>query len=131
MQKQELFVYSDKILDFKINVGYIFFFFLKLQAFLDSFLSKFPKKILFSLHKHASWSSGNAFVSWAGGLRSKSRAGQIGHSVAKGSSQLRHFLEKSCVTRAQSRRDELLKLVTRFGINGLISLQQQKWVLIS
>ena len=31
----------------------------------------------------ASWSSGNAFVSGAGGLRFKSRAGQIGHSVAK------------------------------------------------
>ena len=32
-----------------------------------------------------SWSSGNAFVSGAEGLRFKSRAGQIGHSVANGS----------------------------------------------
>ena len=33
----------------------------------------------------ASWSSGNAFVSGAGGLRFKSQAGQIGHSVANSS----------------------------------------------
>ena len=32
--------------------------------------------------KQASWSSGNAFVSGAGGRRFKSRADQIGHSVA-------------------------------------------------
>ena len=32
-----------------------------------------------------SWSSGNAFVSGAGGLRFKSRAAQIEHSVANGS----------------------------------------------
>ena len=49
----------------------------------------------------ASWSSGNAFVSGAGGLRFKSRAGQIGHSVAKGSPPLRHFFKRSCVARAQ------------------------------
>ena len=35
-----------------------------------------------------SWSSGNAFVSGAGDLRFKSRAGQIGHSVANGSPPL-------------------------------------------
>ena len=29
----------------------------------------------------ASWSSGNAFVSWAGGQRFESRAGQISHSL--------------------------------------------------
>ena len=46
-------------------------------------------------------SSGNAFVSGAGGLRFKSLAGQIGHSVANGSSPLRHFFKKSCVARAQ------------------------------
>ena len=46
-------------------------------------------------------SSGNAFVSGAGGLRFKSQAGQIGHSVANGSPPLRHFFERSCVTRAQ------------------------------
>ena len=48
-----------------------------------------------------SWSSGNAFVSEAGGLRFKSRAGQIEHSVANGSPPLRHFFERSCVARAQ------------------------------
>ena len=37
---------------------------------------------IFNLRK----ASGNAFVSGAGGLRFKSRAGQIGHSVANGSS---------------------------------------------
>ena len=36
----------------------------------------------------ASWSSSNAFVSVAGGLRFKSRAGQIGDRVAKGFSLL-------------------------------------------
>ena len=52
------------------------------------------------LEKLASWSNGNAFVSEAGGLSFKSRAGQIEHSVANGSSPLRHF-ERSCVARAQ------------------------------
>ena len=33
----------------------------------------------------ASWSSGNAFISGAGGLRFKSQAGQIGHSVVNSS----------------------------------------------
>ena len=49
----------------------------------------------------ASWSSGNAFVSGAGGLKCKFRAGQIGRSVANGSPPLRHFFERSCVARAQ------------------------------
>ena len=48
-----------------------------------------------------SWSSGNAFVSGAGDLGFKPRAGQIGHSVANGSTPLRHFFEMSCVVRAQ------------------------------
>ena len=37
------------------------------------------------LIKPASWSSANAFASKAVGLRFKSRAGQIEHSVANGS----------------------------------------------
>ena len=50
----------------------------------------------------ASWSSGNAFVSRAEGHRFKSRAGQIGQSVANGSLLLRHFFlqhffERNCV----------------------------------
>ena len=40
-------------------------------------------------------------VGRAGGPRFKSRAGQIGHSVANGSPPLRHFFERSCVARAQ------------------------------
>ena len=38
----------------------------------------------------ASWSSGNALVSGVGGLRFKSRTGQIGHSVTNGSPPLRY-----------------------------------------
>ena len=55
----------------------------------------------FNLSQPASWSSGNAFVSGAGGLRFKSRAGQIGLSVANGLPPLRHFFEWSSVARAQ------------------------------
>ena len=45
---------------------------------------------------------GNAFVSGTGGLRFKSRAGQIGHSVANGSPPLQHFFERSrCASQAQ------------------------------
>ena len=49
----------------------------------------------------ASWSSGNAFVSESGGLKFKSRAGQIGLSVANGSPPLQHFFEWTCVAHAQ------------------------------
>ena len=52
----------------------------------------------------ASWSSGNPFVSGAGGLRFKSRAGQMGHSVVNASPPLRYyFFQSSCV--AHSRND--------------------------
>ena len=44
----------------------------------------------------ASWSSGNAFVSGAGGLKFKPLAGQIGLSVANGLPPLQHFFERSC-----------------------------------
>ena len=47
------------------------------------------------------WSSGNVFVSGTGGLRFKSRAGQIRHSVANGLPPLRHYFERSCVVRVQ------------------------------
>ena len=56
-----------------------------------------------STNWQASWSSGNAFVSGAGGRRFKSQAGQIGHSVANGSSLLRHFFEWICVAWVQWR----------------------------
>ena len=49
----------------------------------------------------ASWTSGNAFVCRAGGLRFKSRAGQIEHSAANRSPPQQHFFEKSGVARAQ------------------------------
>ena len=62
------------------------------------------------------WSRGNAFVSGAGGLRFKSRAGQIGQSAANGSPTLQHFFERSCAARAQWRRDGPRKLVRRFGV---------------
>ena len=49
----------------------------------------------------ASWSSGNTFVSGAGGLSYKFQTGQIGHRVANGLPLLRHSFERSCVSRAQ------------------------------
>ena len=48
-----------------------------------------------------SWSSGNAFVSGAGDLRFKSRAGQIRHRVANDLPPLQHFFERSCGARTQ------------------------------
>ena len=75
------------------------------------------KKIYIAIiKKQASWSSGNAFVSGAGGLRFKSRAGQIGHSVSNGSPPLHHFFERSCVARAQWRGDGPRQLVIRFAV---------------
>ena len=52
-----------------------------------------------TINKSKNISSGNAFLSGAGDLRFKSRAGQIGHSVADGSPPLRHFFERSSVAR--------------------------------
>ena len=63
-----------------------------------------------------SWSSSNAFVSGAGGLRFKSRAGQITHNVVNGSPPLRHLFKRNRAARAQRRGDGPQKLVTRFGI---------------
>ena len=48
-------------------------------------------KLIQSVSAPAGWLSGNAFVSGAGGLRFKSLADQIGHSVASGSPPLRHI----------------------------------------
>ena len=45
------------------------------------------------------WSSGNAFVSGAGGLSFKFRTGQVGHRVAIASPPLRHFFERRRVAR--------------------------------
>ena len=57
---------------------------------------------LYNILLMASWSSGNAFASGAEGLRFKSWAGQIGHSVANGSPPLQHFFERSCVARTHN-----------------------------
>ena len=51
-------------------------------------------RFIFWLH---CWSSVNAFVSVAGGVRFKSRAGQIGQSNANGLPPPRHFFERSFV----------------------------------
>ena len=56
------------------------------------------------------WLSGNAFVSEAGSLRFKSRAGQIGHNVDNGLPPWEHFFKRSCVTRA--RRNTVVKKKT-------------------
>ena len=64
----------------------------------------------------ASWSSGNAFVSEAGGLGFKPRVGQIENSVANGLPPLRHFFERSFVAREQWCGYGHRKLVTRFGV---------------
>ena len=62
--------------------------------------SLYVLKLLF-VSRPAIYSSGNAFVSGAGGLRFKTQAGQIEHSVANDSPSLQHFFEKSCVAREQ------------------------------
>ena len=63
-----------------------------------------------------SWSSRKAFTRGAGGLRFKSQAGQIKHSVVNGSPSLQHFFERKCVAQAQSRGNGPRQLVTRFGV---------------
>ena len=54
----------------------------------------------------ASWSSGYAFASGAGGRKFKSWGGQMGHSVANGLLPLQHFFESSklCCPGAMTRR---------------------------
>ena len=53
-----------------------------------------------------SCSSGNAYVSGAGGLSFKAWAGQIGHSVANSSPPLRHFFQRRCVARKRNDADK-------------------------
>ena len=50
------------------------------------FLIVFRILVMQTFPQPVRWSNGNAFVSGAGGLRLKYRAGQIKHSVANGSS---------------------------------------------
>ena len=68
--------------------------------------------------KQASWLSGTAFVSGAGGLKFKSRVGQIGHSFAYGSPPLRHFFEKAVLPAGSMMQGwyGLRQFVARFGV---------------
>ena len=61
--------------------------------------------MLFKIVLPVSWLSGNVFVSGAGGLWFKSRAGQIGHSAANILPPLQHFFEKEwCCPGQMTRR---------------------------
>ena len=64
---------------------------------MSEFKINFVGQIINLVGQPASWSSGNVLVFEAGGLRFKSRVGQIGHSVAHDLPPLQHFFEKSCV----------------------------------
>ena len=68
--------------------------------------------------------SGNAFISGAGGLWFKSRAAQIGHSVANCSPPQRHF-ERNCVFRRGNYAEmgPANWFVTHFGVN-LVSIMK-------
>ena len=52
----------------------------------------------------AIWSRDDAFVTETGSLRFKSRAGQIGHTVAVGSSPLQHCVLQRVVLPGQTRK---------------------------
>ena len=77
-------------------------------------LNHFSSKYAFAFNQLYPWSSVDAFVSGAGGLKFKSRIGQIGHSVADSLPPLRHFFKRTCADRAQSRGES--QLVTRFDV---------------
>ena len=64
----------------------------------------------------ASWSSVYAFVYGVGGLRFKSRAGQMGHGVANGSPPLQYFFERSYVAWHDDAEMGLANLLTCFGV---------------
>ena len=61
-----------------------------------------------------SWSSGNAFVSQAGGLRFKSPTSQIGHKVANSSPPRLHFFKRSYFVRR--RNDAEMAPQTRYTL---------------
>ena len=101
---------------------------LKLRNKPASFSHTFKFLILSTSQRYqlpTSWSSGNAFVSGAEGLRFKSQAGQIGLSVANGLPPLRQFFKWSCVARAQWRRDGPCQLVS-WKISKLLILVSWK-----
>ena len=64
----------------------------------------------------------DAFISGAGGPRFKSRAGQIGYSVANSSPPLRHFFERRFVALGQWDKNGPCKLVAGFGV-----IQRVQW----
>ena len=107
--------------DFSIEVSKIYQGDLKLELLslqhkLTQIQLKFYKQRVGIYFKFSSLSSGNTIVSRAGGLRFKSRADKIRHSVANDSPPLRYFFETSCVTRGQCCGDGPRKLVIRFGV---------------
>ena len=53
----------------------------------------------------SSWSSSNAFVSRAWGLRFNFWAGQIEHTIANNSPPLWHFFQRCCVAQEQWHRE--------------------------
>ena len=86
---------------------------LRTASLSSKFTGSYRKKCLgsFYIKLPVRWSSGNAYVSGAGGLRFKSRVRQIEHSVANGLPQLRHFLAVSCVARKHN--DAVMGTATR------------------
>ena len=77
----------------------------------------------------ASLSSGNAFAFGAEDLRFKSRAGQIGHSVANHDSPtLQHFFEGSCV--AHRRNDAEMGPANSLHASASYSEYNEKFDLI-
>ena len=85
----------------KVVVNVLFKIFVDFEKNIPFLITFNLSEILVTVHTPASWPSGNAFVSGAEGLRFKSRAGQIGHSVANGLPMQRHFFQRSCVTQMQ------------------------------
>ena len=66
------------------------------------------------------WSSGNAFVFGAGGLRFKSWAGQIGHSVANGSPPRAKSTDRDKLT-ANKLTSNKLTAKRRFRYSGFVT----------
>ena len=60
------------------------------------------------------WSSGNAFVTGAGGQKFKSRAGQFGNNIANGSPPLRHFFLKKLCLKVNLHRIHLTSVFVHF-----------------
>ena len=67
-------------------------------------------------------SSGNEFIFGVGGLRFKSRADQIGHSLDNSSPSLQYFFESSCMPTSAKRSHQLepdIGVIKRFYLNKI------------